>query len=239
MQPRLLVLALSLVILVGCDHIGSIGSHSVVGTGPDKTDARSVGAFTKVQLRNAIVGTITVDGKCSVEIQAKESLLPLVKTHVEGGELIVETTESIDSSTPVKVVIHVASLDELRTTGASSADVSGLKSEGFTLAGSGASRISLSGDAKKLTAEASGASEINLKGAFPDASLKAGGASNIHSEDAQIGSVKADATGASTIRLGAVKSLAAVAAGASTIKYQGKPNISSSESSGASTISGS
>jgi hypothetical protein len=228
-----LLLALVAVPLVGCSEFGG---PSVVGTGPDKKDPRTVGDFKKIQISNAIQATITVDGKNSVEIDAKESLLPLVTTKVEGDELVIETTKPIDSSTPVKAIIHVASLEALKVSGASGAEVSGVEADKFTLHASGASHVTLDGAIKSLSAEASGASELELTGKADVASVEASGASTLKLAKLTIGALAAEASGASTVAAGKLESLDANASGASNIQYESAAKVIRSESSGASSI---
>ncbi len=96
-------------LLVGIFMFGKRVFHcSFMGTqgdGPVKTETRSVSGFQGVELNLAGDVEVRVADTYSVEIQAQENLLPLLKTEVEGGRLMIYFSENVSHSEGVKVVV--------------------------------------------------------------------------------------------------------------------------------------
>lgn len=223
--------------LAGCNGVIGAMTHTVVGTGPQKTETRNVDAFTKVQISNAIEADIKIGEKPSVVVDAKESLLPLVTTSVQDGKLLVSAKESIDSTTPIKVHIVTSNLTFVGGSGASTVDVSQpLKVANFEAEATGASTLTFGGDLGKFKLNAEGASTVKVSGNASELSLTASGASRIDGDGFDPEDTTVEASGASTVDLGKMKKLNAQASGASTVNYKGNPEVTRSEATGASSV---
>ena len=88
-----------------------------------------------------------------------------------------------------------------------------------------------------LGLELTGASVVNLKGTTENLRIRASGASDIKDFDLQTDNCIAKISGASDVRITAMKSISASASGASTLYYKGNPEKSDVSASGASSIS--
>lgn len=189
----------------------------VQGSGTAKSEKREVSGFKQVAAGGAITLEIVAQKDFSVEVQADDNLLALIKTEVSGDTLKISSEERISPKTKILVKISMPELNSLDVSGASGAAVSNVKTDMLKLEASGASKIKIDGQANRLESNASGASGIDAEG------LKV--------ENADI-----EASGASNTTVSAINELKADASGASTIYYTGEPKSISPKTSGASSV---
>lgn len=239
------------VIVAGCNEppkpvppspptqISKNGTTEVVASGADSSRNFNVAPFSQVEVDGPFEVDVKLGGQTSVQADAKETVLPLVDVKVSGERLIITTTRPYSSNQPIKVHIVTTSLGSLTLTGAANA-VAESKDTSFEGRLDGGSRLRLQTDARTITLSARGASEATLSGATPasGATLFATGASKIHAEGLTLEAANAQAKGASQIGLPELKSLTAVATGASNVKYKGDPKLVKNDAEDASSISG-
>lgn len=207
-------LSIGLFSAIGCSFGNLTG---VQGSGNAKSEKRNVSGFKEIEAGGAITLEIDAQKDFSVEVEADDNLLSLIKTEVSGDTLKISTEDKISSKTKIIVKISLPELTSLDISGASGAVVSNVKTGSLKLEASGASKIKISGEANSLESDASGASGIDAEG--------------LRIEDADV-----VASGASNTTVSAVNDLKADASGASTIYYTGEPKNIEPKSSGVSSI---
>jgi len=196
----------------------SFGNVSgVQGSGTAKNEKREVSGFKQVAAGGAITLEIVAQKDFSVEVEADDNLLALIKTEVSGDTLKISSEERISPKTKILVKISMPELNSLDVSGASGATVSNVKADLLKLEASGASKIKVDGQANSLESNASGASGIDAEG------LKV--------ENADV-----EASGASNTTVSATNELKAESSGASTVYYTGEPKSVSPKTSGASSV---
>lgn len=215
MKKTVFVIVILLIALAAGCKIGNIGG--IKGSGNVKTESRSVSGFKEIKAENAIELEITVQKDFSLTIEADDNLLDQVKTEVSGNTLKISTKDSITSKNKIKIKLSLPELTDLDLSGASTANISGVKTDSLELNASGASRIKIDGEVKSVDATASGASGID--------------AENLKTENA-----KANASGASHVTVSPTGDLNAEASGASSVTYTVEPKSIKQNASGASTI---
>jgi len=187
------------------------------GSGNAKTETRNVSGFKEIKAGGAVNLEIIVQKDFSVSVEADDNLLEHIKTEVSGDTLSISPKDSISPKTKINIKISMPELTNLDVSGASTANVSGAKTDSLKLNASGASKINIDGETKSLDAKASGASKIE--------------AENLRTENA-----KADSSGASTVTVAPTSDLDAEASGASTVIYTTEPKNIKQNASGASSI---
>jgi len=138
-----------------------------------------------------------------------------------------------------KVNIYIASpfIRQVTASGAVNFNFHNLvKGEELTLVFSGASQFNGAVNLSALYANFSGASDMSISGKTEKATFKFSGASDASAYSLIADSVQLISTGASSIKITAIKALDAVASGASDIKYKGTPLLNL-RSTGASDVS--
>ncbi len=210
LQPKLtafaaLLLAAILIALL-VDRIFS-GSSSPAGTGSGvaATQARSVPAFTGVDLAGENNVIVHVGASQSVIVHADSNLLGRVTTRVRSGRLVIGTTPgNLNARTQMFVSVSVPSLDALTLPGDGNITATGVNSRSLTVALPGSGVIHATGTTARLEVRISGEGTALL--------------GQLIARD-----VKAALGGDGSITLTATNSLKASVLGSGTILYSGNP----------------
>jgi hypothetical protein len=219
-SSSILAAASAALLMTGCGGHGGFSlfdSPGVKGSGVAKTETREVGDFTELDVSAAMNVELTVGPETKFEITADDNLLEHLKSEVSNGKLKVHFDTSTSSKIGVKIKATTPSLKAYHGSGATTAKIEGVKAESFKIDLSGASNCTVVGTADKLVVECSGAS-------------------NVKADKLVAKTVKARASGASSIEANATEEVNAHASGASSIRYSGKPSSGKFDASGASSI---
>ena len=189
------------------------------GSGNIVTEKRDLDGFTGIDVGGIFEVEVVSQKDFSVEIDADDNLLPLIKTEVRGGVLRISTEEDVKSKNPIRIRISAPDIDRIEASGVSKVAVADLKNEELKLDISGVSKVKLAGQTGNLSVDISGASHVDAE------NLKAGIAT-------------VDASGASHVNVNVSEELVADASGTSKIIYTGSPKSAQKKSSGVSNISG-
>lgn len=187
----------------GYANIG-VGGDRVEGSGARKTERREVPGFDRLLVEGAYRVEVAAGSAPSVEIEADDNLLPLIRADVEGGRLRVSSERGLQTKSLPVLRISVPDLREIELPGASDFTLRGLKGESLTVNVPGASRFRAEGEAGRL--------EVNLSGA-----------GLIDAEGLRARDVKAVCSGAGSISVYASDSLDASVNGIGVINYAGDP----------------
>ena len=187
------------------------------GSGNVVTERREIRDFKGVDVSGVFHVEIRAQEEFSVEIEADDNLLPLIRTEVRNGVLHLETDGRLKCDNGLKVRISAPDISQISASGASKVDLGGVKNSELRVDTSGASKVNLNGETEQFFVEVSGASSID--------------AENLKAETADI-----SASGASRVSTFALNELRAQASGASKISYTGSPKNIEKSSSGASSI---
>lgn len=189
----------------------------IKGSGVAASEAREANDFTGVDVGGVFQVEITAGKEFSVLVDADDNLLQYIKTEVNGDVLHIETTERINSTTPIKVRISAPDIESIGASGASKVTLNGVKNSNLSVDTSGASKVKIEGETAAVRVEVSGASSVDAE------SLKA--------KTAEV-----DASGASSVNLFVTERLVSDASGASRISYSGNPTSVEKRTSGASRV---
>ncbi len=192
--------------LAGCNVSTNFGGgEQVAGSGARKTERRDVGDFNRLVVEGAYKVEVSCGGPRSLEIEADDNLLPLIRTDVEGGRLRIHSSnQGMKTETMPRVRIGVENLSEVSIPGASDFSLEDLDNDGFKLNVEGASKFRASGETGKF--------DIMLNGA-----------GLVDARELHAASVTAVNNGAGAITVRASDSLDATVNGVGTIDYYGDP----------------
>lgn len=223
----LIVFIFALVVGVVLASISSFGKISgklfsfniggVKGSGAMKTETRDVSGFTAIDVSGAFEVEIVAQKDFSVEVEADDNLLELIKTEVDGDTLKIKTEKSIKSSGPLRIRISAPNIESLDLSGASKVNIINLNNDSLSLDSSGASKIKLEGTTKTFDVEMSGASKLD--------------AENLKAEN-----VSVDSSGASSAYVYVTNELKVDLSGATNVTYSGSPKSVHKKASGASSV---
>ena len=182
-----------------------------------KIDTRNIVGFKKIKAESAIELNVSVTNGFSIVIEADDDVIYTVRTALEGDTLAISLKNKTESKSKITVTIHMPELTALDLTGATTANVTGVKADELKIDATGAAKVKINGEAKTLKVKAVGASSVD--------------AENLKTEKAEVESV-----GASSITVAASEELKADATGASSVIYIGDPKQLKQNASDVSTI---
>jgi hypothetical protein len=213
MKNKLPILALSFLLLLsaGCDWRGVRGNRNI------KTEQRPVTSFNRIEA-GGFYDIQWQPGPPSLSITTDENLLSHIETSIIGTALKIETHGQIAPTHGIKVIITSESLGGAELSGALRLSANQLSGDRFALDTSGATKVTLSGQASRLLASLTGASRLNA-------------------ETLQAQDVEVSVTGAGRADVMATNSLKAAITGAGRVSYGGNPKSIEKKITGAGKIS--
>ena len=194
-----------------------INFSGVKGSGHTATDVRPLTDFTSVEAGGIFQVEIVAQKDYSVQVEADDNLLPLIKTEVDDGVLRIDSDGHFKTSSPIRIRISAPNIEMIDASGVSNITLSGVKNTELTVKGSGASKITVAGESTKLVVDVSGATRVN--------------ADDLTAETAEI-----DASGASSVSVNVTNEIRSDLTGASKVFYSGSPKLDTNKS-GASSVS--
>ncbi len=189
----------------------------IKGSGVIRTEERNASDFTGVDVGGVFQVEIIAGKDFSVAVEGDDNLLQYITTEVNGGVLHIETTERINSESPLRILISAPDIESINASGASKISLAGVKNSSLEIDTSGASKLKVEGETGDIRVEVSGASSIDAE------SLKA--------KTAEV-----EASGASSVRVFVTDRLVSDASGASKVSYTGNPSSVEKNTSGASSV---
>jgi hypothetical protein len=187
------------------------------GSGNVRTENREISEFKAVDVSGAFEVEITTRKNFSLEVEADDNLLPLIKTEVDGDTLVIKSEKGFKTGNPIKIRISAPDIDDLELSGASKVNLTNLKNDSLKLDSSGASKIRIEGSTKNFEVEMSGASKLD--------------AENLQAEN-----VSVESSGASNLSVFVTNELSADLSGATSLTYSGNPKSVQKKASGASSV---
>lgn len=224
-------------VIVAAALLGS-ACTTIVGSGREMEDERSVASFQSVRVANGLKATVIIGEAQSVVVKGDDNIVPELQTVVEGGALIVKMPDRVtfSSSIGVGVTVTVPSLTGLQASGGSVVTASEIEAERFSLTASGGSVVSYTGTSNRLEVDASGGSVLTLVGETDELVLSSSGGS-VHKGkalDSRIAEVSA--SGGSSLTLAISERLKLSLSGGSVLRVKGRPEVTTSSLSGGSTF---
>jgi Putative auto-transporter adhesin, head GIN domain len=202
------VIALAVVVAVLLAGGGSTGSV-LQGSGVAAAQSRVLPSFSSVELAGSNKVTVEVGGPQSVVVHADNNLVRHVTTKVMAGTLVIGTTGTFTTSSPMSVDVSLPALAAIRLSGSGEISVNGIDQPRLIVTLSGSGALDATGTATQLDVTLSGSGLAQL--------------SNLVARD-----VHAVVAGSGLIRVAPTAFLNAAVPGSGAIIYSGNPQVTSS-----------
>lgn len=206
-------------------------------------EVRQVGSFNAIEVSGTVMLYLSQSDTAALAVSAgDEKYNSKIKTETKEGVLSISVDGGVWNSfsladRKLKVYVAVPDLNRMEISGASSVVVSGkLTSPALQIAMSGASEMKGNLDVERLNLTISGASEARLSGRAGEGLVEISGASKLNSYQLFVDRLKAETSGASSVRITVKESIAANASGGSTLYYRGSPTSTSNNASAGASI---
>jgi hypothetical protein len=237
MRKYVLCLLVVTLFLAGCT-VSSVDDKLIRSSGKMASRDYTLDGFTKLDINSAFEVKVSRGDAFKVTVTADENVIEYVKVAKEGATLVV----AIEApglrwfgSTRQEATVTMPDLEAVQVNGASKLDMTGFGSvDQFEAGVDGASRLTGDLQAGTMRLVCNGASRIELSGSGTDLTLDVNGASRADLGDLEVKTADVTLNGASTATVDVSGSLDYDLNGASTLRYQGDPEIGKSRTEGAS-----
>lgn len=192
----------------------------------------SVIDFDRLEMGSAFQITIDKGPEFNVVARGDRRNLDDLMVYKDGSTLIVRYDDNHNRKHQTYLTITLPELKSAHLSGASNSVIRGFEEEELDIHLSGASFSQVDVDAHTIHLELSGASNIRVTGVGEELEAELSGASILNSLDFDALEVKVNASGASKASVYAGNILNVNASGASTIIYDGEPDVDSVVSGG-------
>ena len=215
-----------------------INQKKIRGNGTIKTENRSTGNFTSVDVSGSIDVYIKQDSTNSVKVEADENLQEYIIITTEGDDLVIEPKEGYNPSGHIKVYVSSPNYKSLEASGACKiiGDNKISSSNEIEIDLRGASHVDVELKAPKVDAGTSGAGTVTLRGETKDLYVHGSGSSTIRCADLMAENVDVSISGAGNAQVYASVKLDVGVSGAGNVKYRGNASVTKSIS-GAGSVS--
>lgn len=210
MQLKSLPALLSLAALLTCAAPASADWHlfGTRGSGTIKTETRQTGSFDMILSKGSVDTDVTIGPQLAVAVEADDNLLPLIRTEVKNGALVIDTEGDWSSRHDPVVHITMPSLGAIGIDGSGDATIRGLNGGALGTRIRGSGGITASGNVSQLEVVIDGSGDVDCK--------------DVHADDV---AVRVDGSGDAKVY--ANKALRVVINGSGDVSYSGDAQISS------------
>lgn len=225
MKPTRLFISILLLLSIATLSSCRKDWNGVRGDGPILTEDRIVSSFHGVEYH--LEGDVNIRrvSTVSVTFSSYGTYLPLVRTEVIGGKLIINSSKSLRDN-EITVDISMPSLDHLSLSGSGDIRTIDRFSDAslyVNLSGSG--KVSYFGDVDDLRANISGSGMMDLDGTANDATMTMSGSGKIAAFGMITNNNSATISGSGNIETFVSNHLDATISGSGTIRYRGNPSV--------------
>ncbi len=208
---------------------GCVQFQPNTSTGPENIirETRGVASFTTIDF--ALPGTlwITQNNTQSVTIEAKNSVVPNIRTEVANGVLKIDATGPIPPiTTPLTVYASVTYITGITNRGAGTVlSSSPLNASALNLTLQGAGSIDIAVNVTELTTYVSGVGAVLLRGNATDHAATLTGIGSLRSYELQTDTTTVSITGVGSAEVTAANTLTVNISGTGSVHYHGSPQV--------------
>ena len=224
-RPLALLAVLALITAACSDIIGERGSGNLI------TETREVSGFDAIDLAGEGRLDIVFGDTETLVIEAEDNLMPLLTSEVEGGTLVLGSTESIDPTEDIVYSVTAVGLDRIRLSG--SGDIVAPDAEGtrMTIELTGSGSVFLTDmDVDTVDAEISGSGDIELSGVAAQLEAAIPGSGSLNAEALSTDEADVSISGSGDAVVNVSEQLVADISGSGSIEYVGSPTVDSNVS---------
>lgn len=207
-------------------HFDSFG-FGVKGEGPVKTETRAASDFHAIESSIAGDVEVSVSDNYFVEVQAQESLLPILKTEVEDGTLKIYFSESVSYSGELKIRVSAPAFDQFSLGGSGIIKSSGpIRAEKMKMEVAGSGDIVVKeAEFGSATASIAGSGSIELGGKSGALHTEIAGSGDVDAKQMTVNDLDVAISGSGSVTCDVAQNLKASIAGSGDVFYSGQPAV--------------
>lgn len=237
---------ISLIILVLIVSLSSCRkAFFIQGNNSTANETRQLNSFNKIANDGSFIVTVINDTTSYVVISAESNLIPYIRTIVDGDALIIDSRESLNNHSAMRLEVHTAHLEAIELNGSGeisfdsfscdkfsavlngSGNIKGtMNSNSAVLRVDGSGLLNIDLQTKSLAASVFGSGDIKLVGASIMSKMEVHGSGNIKYYDFVQSSCEALTDGSGSIYVNVTEQLDVRIEGSGSVYYIGNPEIS-------------
>lgn len=171
---------------------------SVKGSGVSASESRAVAHFEAIEATGTGKLKLRIDDTDSLKVTADDNILPLIKTEVRDGVLVLSTEGGYTPKSNLLFEVTAKSVKRIENSGTVSIDASGFNGGEFKLETSGVGSATLAGKVDSLKLALSGVGSVDAEALAADrvvAEMSGVGSGSVRAEK----SLKADVSGVGSL----------------------------------------
>lgn len=206
-------------------------SESITGSGVVKSEERAVAGFSGIAISFSGRVDVVQSGRESLTLSADDNVLPLIETVVENNILHVRMVKrplNLHTRTPMRVTLHVKTLDSVAINGSGDLHAPVLKSGKFSIAihGSGDVRLgAITADA--ISVKVRGSGDVFAAGKADSIDISIAGSGDVKAGRLETRRAEVAIAGSGDAQVWAREALSVAVAGSGDVEYFGDPKLSS------------
>lgn len=233
MKTAFVIIPLALcAFLAGCVSFNSHGGTVLNGSGNVVAEVRQLSQFDRVRVSGAGQLTLVQGDRESLQIEADDNLLPLIKSEVAGGVLKIGAEDvSIKPSRKIRYRLELKSIKDLQLSGSLEAEAQALQADRLRIGISGSGEVGVAKlEASRLEVQVSGSGNVKLAGKVNRQVIQISGSGDYRAGDCESQNTEVHVSGSGSATVWAQAALEVHVSGSGQIRYYGKPRVDSSVS---------
>ncbi len=236
----LILLLMTGMLFSGCyaPFIRVEGNHNVT------TETRQFPEFDRVSNEGNFDVYIIQDSLSEVVIEAESNLIPLIRTRIQGSELIIDTRDNLRNNYPMKLYVHTTDISEVKLSGSGRIEAEDITTGDFEIEVSGSGDIILTGTGDEvncsisgsgsmnseltcnhINADISGSGEMEISGTADQGDFSISGSGSIHAYELALRECSAHISGSGNMYVNVEEYLYVKISGSGDVYYMGNPVI--------------
>ncbi len=207
--------------------VGLTAMAPAVGAGVTLREVRPVTSFERVALDAPGELLITQAGDESLVVEAEAQVLPLLRTRVESGTLVIGVAGSVHSRSPIRYHLRLRTLSALRADGSSEVQIGALHAPMLSVHLAGASRARVGElTAERIDIRLEGASELQVqRGRVRRQQVRIDDAATYDAHGLRTDDAQIEVRGSGQARVHAERLLDAHVGNSASLSYSGSPRV--------------
>lgn len=212
---------------VALGMLGCNGEDALEGNGVARSETRSVEQFVRIENKSSYDVRVAPGAAFGLTVNIDENLLPMVRTSVIDGTLLLESSEPIDPEVDgPSVTVTLPILESVRVSGSGDVDiVSFAHPAPVRLEVTGSGDLDFHGSAPLVIANATGSGDIELAGSADRMELDASGSGDIESDDLTAKEASVRASGAGDVSAHVNERVDVTAKGSGNVRIRGGAQV--------------
>ena len=193
------------------------------------SDKRNVSGFTAIDVRTVGNVLLSQGGTEAVTVQGSDNVVPLIRTRVSNGVLVIDTDEPINivgmqGKTILTFIIQAKDLTGITVSGLADVNMDRLSTSSLNIAMAGAGNVKMEGlAAQTLSITVSGLGNIRIAGEAESATITISGAGGVQAPDLKTKNTTVDISGLGGATVWVTDTLGGTISGSGDVSYYGKP----------------